>query len=109
MNYSDQPVASTSTAKPPVPPVVEPVGSLVELELASEDPVDPEVILAERRRKRAEILAKYSKPSTVAADAVDGARADSPTVERENKRLKLDTVDDAGELLSLSPVHLQVH
>ena len=106
LNYSDQPVASTSaTAAAPLPaPPVEPAGSLVELELVPDEPVDPEVILAERRRKRAEILAKYSKPAGVAVDSLD-ARADSPAVERENKRLKLDHVDDAGTLHCSSRPH----
>lgn len=81
-----------------------------ELDLEIPVPVDPEAIIAERRRKRAEILAKYAgatpgAPSTAAGSeastrvgtpalAAEPEAAATPgreEVERVTKRLKLGT------------------
>ncbi|SCV67032.1 BQ2448_5678 [Microbotryum intermedium] len=70
-----------------------------ELELEVAAPVDPEAIIAERRRRRAEILAKYSNAnnSTAPSEASTPAaeRVSTPEVgdseQREPKRVKVGT------------------
>lgn len=67
-------------------------------------PVDPDAIIAERRKRRAEILAKYSSaavatPSETSRVGTPDITNDAPRVgtpgrsdvERETKRLKLGT------------------
>ncbi|SCZ95915.1 BZ3500_MvSof-1268-A1-R1_Chr8-1g09880 [Microbotryum saponariae] len=129
LNYSDTPVS----AKPPVdgrsrleshaptpipstlPSAPEPTSTAQvptenaprepepELELEVAAPVDPEAIIAERRRRRAEILAKYSNAnnSTAASEASTpvAERVSTPEVgdseQRELKRVKLGTASPA--------------
>ncbi|KAK4048764.1 U4/U6 small nuclear ribonucleoprotein prp4 [Microbotryomycetes sp. JL201] len=76
-----------------------------ELELELPKPVDPDAIIAERRRRRAEILAKYASNAPTPTDVsrlgtpevtgtASGSRTETPgraSVERDAKRIKLGT------------------
>lgn len=67
-----------------------------ELELEIPKPIDPEALIAERRRKRAEILAKYANTAPPSETSTRPGTPDVSTpgrveVERETKRLKLGT------------------
>ncbi|SGY40385.1 BQ5605_C003g02365 [Microbotryum silenes-dioicae] len=130
LNYSDTPVSAKppvdgrsrlemhlptsipstlpSTAEPPTTtaPVQKeksPREPEPELELEVAPPVDPEAIIAERRRRRAEILAKYSNAnnSNAASEASTpiAERVTTPEVsvseQRELKRVKLGTASPA--------------
>lgn len=69
-----------STPRPRLPQEPSPDPDHDPLLEPAEEP-DPELVLAERRRKRAEILAKYAAAAT--------ADANTPLVERAAKRLRI--------------------
>ena len=76
LDYSAAPSSATTSASTAVSITAESTTTTetVEMDLEIPEP-DPEALLAERRRKRAEILAKYSKGATET-----GSRADTPEV-----------------------------
>ncbi|GAA5931854.1 PRP4 family serine/threonine-protein kinase [Sporobolomyces koalae] len=104
--HPSRPSTSASSAAPGAAPSVS-VPTEVDSTPLSLDPVeepDPEQVLAERRRKRAEILAKYAKdkpqeatvPSRSGADTAASTREntldlDGPEEERAAKRPKLES------------------
>lgn len=110
------PAEPTPSASQPAQPPAAAVDDGPELELEVTAPVDPEAIIAARRRKRAEILAKYAAASVTPASSTavseastrpttpalaELARAHTPAaeastpgredMERGAKRLKLDS------------------
>ncbi|KAM0792048.1 hypothetical protein ACM66B_004756 [Microbotryomycetes sp. NB124-2] len=77
---SDNASHESNTGKPLTPSAATaPQSEGPELELELSKPVDPDAIIAERRRRRAEILAKYA-PSNAPTPTTDGSRLGTPEV-----------------------------